>query len=146
MIYIILTILAIISIIYLSKKVKSRSQFFFIIIIGIILFLVATGRAHWLSAIFVALIPIFKKLFLILRYLPILQRFASNRRNSGNTSKKTNQMSKTEAAKILEISENSTKEEIIIAHKKQMQKHHPDKGGSKEMAAKINNAKETLLN
>ena len=48
--------------------------------------------------------------------------------------------------KILEISENSTKEEIIIAHKKQMQKHHPDKGGSKEMAAKINNAKETLLN
>ena len=146
MIYIILTILAIISIIYLSKKVKSRPQFFFIIIIGIILFLVVTGRAHWLSAIFVALIPIFKKLFLILRYLPILQRFASNRRNSGNASKKTNQMSKTEAAKILEISENSTKEEIIIAHKKQMQKHHPDKGGSKEMAAKINNAKETLLN
>ena len=98
--------------------------------------MVATGRAHWLSAIFVALIPIFKKLFLILRYLPILQRFASNRRNSGNASKKTNQMSKTEAAKILEISENSTKEEIIIAHKKQMQKHHPDKGWLKRNGCK----------
>ena len=74
-------------------------------------------------------------MFLILRYLPIIQRFASNRRNSGNASKKKSNV-KTEAAKILGISENSTKEEIISAHKKQMQKHHPDKGGSKEMAVK----------
>ena len=146
MIYILLIILALISIIYIKKKTKSKSQFFFIVIVGIILFLVATGRAHWLSAIFVALIPIAKKLFLILRYLPIIQRFASNRRNSSNTTRKKNQMSKAEAAKILGISENSTKEEIISAHKKQMQKHHPDKGGSKEMAVKINNAKEVLLN
>jgi len=145
MIYGIFIILSLISIIYLSKIIKSRSQFFFIIIAGIILFLVATGRAHWLSAIFVALLPIVKKLFLILRYLPILQRFTSKRANSSNVHKQ-NQMSKAEAAKILGINENSTNEEIISAHKKQMQKYHPDKGGSKEMAAKINRAKETLIN
>ena len=54
-------------------------------------------------------------------------------------------MTKAEAAKILGIDEYSNKEEVISAHKKEMQKHHPDKGGSKEMAAKINAARDTLL-
>ena len=59
MIYVILSILALISIIYLSRRIKNRSQLIFIILAVIVLFLVATGRAHWISAIFVALIPIF---------------------------------------------------------------------------------------
>jgi DnaJ-class molecular chaperone len=54
-------------------------------------------------------------------------------------------MSRKEAADILGISENSSKQEIIFAHKKEMQKHHPDKGGSKDMASKINAAKDILL-
>ena len=145
MIYIILLILALISIIYLSKRIKNRSQLIFIMLAIIVLFLVATGRAHWISALFVALIPIFKKLFLIIRYLPILQRFASGYNNAKKRARKSDGMSKAEAAEILGINENSNKEEIISAHKKEMQKHHPDKGGSKEMAAKINAARDTLL-
>ena len=54
-------------------------------------------------------------------------------------------MSKAEAAKILGINENSSKQEIIFAHMKQMQKHHPDKGVSKDMATKINAARDPLL-
>ncbi len=145
MIYIILLILALISIIYLSKRIKNRSQLIFIILAVIVLFLVATGRAHWISAIFVALIPIFKKLFLIVRYLPILQRFAAGYNNAKKRARKSGGMTKAEAAKILGIDENSNKEEVISAHKKEMQKHHPDKGGSQEMAAKINAARDTLL-
>ena len=145
MIYIILLILALISIIYLSKRIKNRSQLIFIILAVIVLFLVATGRAHWISAIFVALIPIFKKLFLIVRYLPILQRFAAGYNNAKKRARESGGMTKAEAAKILGIDENSNKEEVISAHKKEMQKHHPDKGGSKEMAARINAARDTLL-
>ncbi len=145
MIYIIPIILALISIIYLKKRIKSKSKLIFIILASFVLFLVLTGRAHWISALVVALIPILKKLFLIIRYLPILQRFAASYRKTNNKTKKSKGMSKAEAAEILGINENSSKEEIIFAHKKEMQKHHPDKGGSKEMAAKINNAKETLL-
>ena len=48
--------------------------------------------------------------------------------------------------KILEESPNASDEEIIFAHKKAMQKNHPDKGGSKEIASKINAAKDRLLN
>ena len=117
----------------------------FIVIAVIVLYLVATGKAHWISALVVALIPIFKKLFLIIRYLPILQRFASGYNKAKNQSRTRTGMSKAEAAQILGINENSTDEEIISAHKKEMQKHHPDKGGSKDIAAKINAAKDTLL-
>jgi len=145
MIYIILLTLALISIIYLKKRIKSKSKLIFIILASIVLFLVLTGRAHWISALVVALIPILKKLFLIIRYLPILQRFAASYRNTNNRAKKSKGMSKAEAAEILGINENSSKEEIIFAHKKEMQKHHPDKGGSKDMATKINAARDTLL-
>ena len=87
----------------------------------------------------------FKKIFLIIRYLPILQRFASGYSKAKNQSRRKTGMYKAEDAKILGINENSTDEEIISAHKKEMQKHHPDKGGSKDIAAKINAAKDTLL-
>ena len=145
MIYIVLLILALLSIIYLSKRIKSRSKLIFIIIAVIVLYLVTTGKAHWISALVVALIPIFKKLFLIIRYLPILQGFASGYNKAKNQSRTRTGMSKAEAAQILGINENSTDEEIISAHKREMQKHHPDKGGSKDIAAKINAAKDTLL-
>ena len=145
MIYIIISILVIISIIYLSRRIQNRSKLIFFLLLGLVIYLVATGKAHWISALVVALIPIIKKLFIIIRYFPILQKFASGYSKAKNKSKKRSGMSREEAALILGINANSTKEEIISAHKKQMQKHHPDKGGSKDMAAKINAAKDTLL-
>ena len=148
MAYILLLIIVIISVIYIVKKAKNRSQVLFFGLILLVLFLVATGRAHWLSAIAVGSIPIIKKLFLIIRYLPILQKFTSSykSRNNNNKSKNVSSMSYKEAAEILGVEENATKEQIILAHKKAMQKHHPDKGGSEVMATKINRAKEKLLN
>ena len=46
---------------------------------------------------------------------------------------------------ILNVKEDATTEEIILAHKIAMQKYHPDKGGSDYMARKINSAKDKLL-
>tara|TARA_Y100001958_G_C21138901_1_gene478146 strand:+ start:536 stop:976 length:441 start_codon:yes stop_codon:yes gene_type:complete len=144
MVYAISTIIIILSIVYILKKFKKNSQRLFFLLSIVVIFLVLTGRAHWISAIVVALIPVVKKLFLILRYLPILQRFNSFYRQKKNSNFKQS-MSKEEAANILNIDVSASEDEIILAHKKAMQKNHPDKGGSKEIASKINSAKKTLL-
>ncbi|EAL65634.1 hypothetical protein DDB_G0283735 [Dictyostelium discoideum AX4] len=55
-----------------------------------------------------------------------------------------NKMTPAEAANILGLKEESTKEEIKIRHKLLMIKNHPDKGGSSYLATKINEARNVL--
>lgn len=55
-------------------------------------------------------------------------------------------MSRAEALEILNLNEDATEEEIIDAHRRLMQRVHPDRGGSSFLAAQINRAKDALLN
>ncbi len=55
-------------------------------------------------------------------------------------------MSRQDALKILGLGESPSEDEIKEAHHKLMLKHHPDLGGTDYFAAKINQAKEVLLN
>jgi len=49
------------------------------------------------------------------------------------------------AYSMLGIAPGATKKEIIRAHRKMMQKVHPDHGGSDFLAAQINEARDFLM-
>jgi len=80
-----------------------------------------------------------------------LPNFGGRFGGSGNgsaqsgTANRAGRMSRSEALKLLGLSEGASDKEIIAAHRRLIQQTHPDKGGTNYLAAKINEAKETLL-
>ncbi len=54
-------------------------------------------------------------------------------------------MSMDEAAKLLDVPAGSNAETILAAHRRLIAKVHPDAGGSAELAARVNQARDTLL-
>jgi hypothetical protein len=120
-----------------------------------LIFLGLIGRLGWLAALLGVLITFLSRsLPLLLHYGPALHRFWASLRNHNNKqsqySTEANQpprgkMTVAEAYQILGLKPPATKQEIVLAHKKLMQKMHPDRGGSDYLASQINLAKDLLL-
>lgn len=75
----------------------------------------------------------------------LIGRFGKDWQGAAWTENDSGKLSETEARALLGVAENADREEIIKAHRRLMQKFHPDRGGSDYLAAQINQAKEVLL-
>ena len=81
---------------------------------------------------------------LLLSYLE--QRFGQDYQNQAPPRSDTGgQLTIKEALAILGLAEDASKDDIVAAHRKLMQKLHPDRGGNDYLAARVNDAKAKLL-
>jgi len=118
----------------------------------ILIGLAATGRVHWLGALLASalagmrfLLPIiFKSLPLLAPFLKRAKAEQADNNSNANTANSSD-MTKDEAFAILGLDHNATENEIVMAHRRLIQKLHPDTGGNEYLATQLNNAKAVLL-
>jgi DnaJ homolog subfamily C member 19 len=117
--------------------------------------LAASGRLHWLAAVGAALLPFMRQGLGLLRYVPLLRSLGGRRdgregregREQAGTYRRRSggAMSRSEAIEILGLGTQPTREEVLAAHRRLIQKLHPDRGGSNYLAQQLNEAKDRLL-
>ncbi|MDO3382274.1 molecular chaperone DnaJ [Gilvimarinus algae] len=136
-----------------GHKRRAVLRILFVMLLGTLVFLVVTGRIHWVGAVLGALLPFIKTLAgLAMQFLPFWQkhRQSSSNPNSGNGRASSGPMSLDDALDTLGLGARYregtlTREDVSEAHRRLMQKVHPDRGGNDYLAARVNEAKDCLL-
>lgn len=121
---------------------------------GLALILLAvSGRLPWLFGIVGGIAAAAMRLLPLALRLPQLAWLWRTVRNGGEADSRTDgepparhgRMTPREARDLLGVGPDATRDEISAAHRRLIQRMHPDRGGSAGLAARINEARDTLL-
>ena len=135
-----------------SKKILLWGLF------AVLILLLLSGKLNAIFAIVgIFLAAIIKLLPIVLQFFPQLRRlwFFLKREspvNDPSSSQKKSfvptdhKMTVKEAYDVLGLQADASREAILLAHRRLMQKVHPDRGGSNYLATEINRAKDILIN
>lgn len=118
--------------------------------------LVATGRLHIFAALAAILLALLRRLPMLIKLWPIWRKLRESLASSQSASPGSGrqgaqrkpyqgEMSIKEARDILGVDPMAGERDIVQAHRRLMQKVHPDRGGNDVLAARANEAKARLL-
>lgn len=145
-----------------EQRRKLVIQWVLIVVALAAVLLAITGRLHWVGAAVAIVLPAVSRLWRVFgRHLPWVASLIAKRaqaktqqentagqesgnRQAGNQGREP-QLTVAEARKILSVPVSASREEIIGAHRKLIQKFHPDRGGNDYLASRINAAKALLM-
>ncbi|MCV6614420.1 MAG: hypothetical protein OIF35_05525 [Cellvibrionaceae bacterium] len=101
-----------------------------------------SGRLHWIGGLLAMAVPFVRQLGLW-----FMQRKLKQAEATEQPSEQADQgpMDVQQARKLLNLALGYQRQDIVDAHRRLMQKNHPDQGGSDYLAAMLNEAKELLL-
>ncbi len=145
--------IVLIRLLWLSARPSRASTIITLAAAGLIIglgILAATGKLHWIAAVGAATVPFMRRAFGLIRYLPWVRQFyqqsrAGQQQQGSRASSTMGAMSRDQAREVLGLGTHPTRDEVIAAHRRLMQKVHPDRGGSTFLAQQLNEAKRVLL-
>lgn len=123
-------------------------------VLAVLVLLAVTGHLNIITAMIAGAVALLPRAMSLLKYLPFLSKIYQQRgkqpgqqhgQQQSPPSAGKHSMTVDEAHEVLGLDAGCSKQEIIQAHRRMMQKVHPDRGGSDYLAAQINSAKDVLL-
>ena len=135
------------------EKKKKMLRMWLLAAAAIAVAILAFAKGNVIAGALASLVALFSRALPLLRFAPLVKTFMDKQTGSspgsqgqsGSKASVIQNMDKAQAADILGVDIDASKDDIIAAHKRLMQKVHPDKGGSDALAIQINEAKKVLL-